>query len=82
VGCLDIKRPGRETDNSSSCSVEVTDAWRCSYGLLKILVVWLSDEHGGGGVSFLRYFALFLRCCQIKEGEMGESDEGAGCRRV
>ena len=44
LGSLGIKRPGREADNSASCSIEVTDAWRCSYALLEILVAWCSDE--------------------------------------
>jgi len=59
VGCLGIKRPGREVDNSSSCSVEVTGVWRSSFALLEILVAWCSNEHGGR-FSFHRYFAFFF----------------------
>jgi len=52
VGSLGIKRPGREADNSSSCSVEVTDAWRCSYALLEILVAWCFRWAWGESLAF------------------------------
>jgi len=58
-GLSGLKRPGREADNSSSCSVDVTDAWRCSCALLDILVAWCSNELGGK-FSFHRYFAFFF----------------------
>jgi hypothetical protein len=58
VGCLGIKRPGREADNSSSCSVEV-DVWRCSSALLEILVAWCTNELEGK-FSFHRCFTFFL----------------------